>query len=421
MRRSFFALLLAAACFLCCGCRYSHEITEMAYTVALGLDKGEEGVKVSIQFARPLSISGGGGGGESSGVASGGGSESGEERETKAAKNKNTTMLTIDASDFYTALSIAENSLSKQINLSHTKLLLFSEKLAQDGVGDYVTMFMKNSQFSPNTSVAISLCSAEEYMRTANPSLEINPAKYYTLIFSQNNSDYLPAISLRDLYFDLSAPGQEPVLPAANISEQEEPEQIKSEAAQGDYEAGAVKKGGENRTDVSGMAVLREGRLSQVLTSHDARSYHMLMGRLKESYLTMESPTQEGKHITLRLTQERRPKRCVDELGDAPKLSARVGLSAEVVECPDSDIFSLGLDGLNEMASEKIEEQMSSFLELTRSYCRADVTGFGKLAKKKFRDYPTWVEYDWPARYEAAEFTVTAEVNISREGLVHVS
>ncbi len=416
MKRSLFAVVLIAVCLLLCGCNYSHEITEMAFTVALGLDKGEEGLRVSIQFARPLSIAGGSSeGGDASGGSSG--EESGEET---AAKNKNTTMLTIEAEDVYTALSIAENSLSKQINLSHTKLLLFSAELAKEGLGDYVTLFMKDSQFSPNTYTAISLCSAEEYIRTVNPSLEINPAKYYTLLFSKNNSDYTPATTLRDLYFNISALGQEPVLPAANLSAEDNLHTEDSDAVRGDYEAGDLSKNSENRTDVSGMAVLKDGKLSQVLSSHDAMSYHILTGQLKQVYLTMPSHTQEGKHITLRLTQKKKCVRRVESLGESPMLTASVSLSAEIVECPASDLQALGLSGLNQMASEQIAAQLKGFLELTANFCQADVTGYGKLAKMKFADFPSWQDYNWPARYPSAQFRVTAKVNISREGLVNL-
>ena len=139
MKRSL-ALILVLMCLMLSGCRYSHEITDMAFAVALGFDKAEEGLLISMQFARPLSISGNG---------EAGGGESSESDDKDAAKNKNTTLLSVKAEDFYTALSIAENSLSKQINLSHVKLVLFSSELAQDGIGDYVTMLMKNSQLAP--------------------------------------------------------------------------------------------------------------------------------------------------------------------------------------------------------------------------------------------------------------------------------
>ncbi|MBQ3225536.1 MAG: Ger(x)C family spore germination protein [Clostridia bacterium] len=408
MKLRLFLCLLFIASLMLSGCEYSHEITDMAYVVALGLDKAEDGVRVSFQFARPLSI----GGGEQQG---GGASSEGGEDEG-AAKNKNTTVLSISADSFYTARAIAENSLSKAINLSHTKLLLFSEELAKEGISEHIRLFMKSSQFSPNTYVAVSLCPAEEYMKTAAPSLEINPAKYYTLIFAQQNSDYMPEATLRDVYFDLSAPGSEPVLPVTNLVQEKEGES--KEAERGDYEAGEVDKGGENKTDVSGMATISMGKLSAVLSSADSVSYHLLSGKLKEHYLSIPSPSEEGKHITLRLTQDAMPKHRVEEKEQKLSISSKLFLSAELVECPKKDIDALGTDGIKTLAEGHLKEQMREFMKATQQECRADVIGFGRIFKMKFPDYPAWEAYHWQEKYQTADFSPEVTLRISREGLI---
>lgn len=406
MNHKWFLCFLLIASFVLSGCEYSHEITDMAYVVALGLDKAEDGVRVSFQFARPLSI----GGGEQQGSAP----EEGEDE--GAAKNKNTTVLSISADSFYTARAIAENSLSKSINLSHTKLLLFSEELAKEGISEHIRLFMKSSQFSPNTFVAVSLCTAEEYMKTAAPSLEINPAKYYTLIFAQQNSDYMPEATLRDVYFGLSAPGSEPVLPVTNLVQENEAE---SKAAErGDYEAGEVDKGGENKTDVSGMATVSMGKLSAVLSSADSVSYHLLSGRLKEHYLSIPSPSEKDKHITLRLTQDAVPKHCVEEKVQKISISSALFLSAELVECPQKDIENLGTEGIKTLAEGHLKEQLRSFIQTTQNECRADVVGFGRIFKMKFPDYPAWEAYHWQEIYQTAEFSPEVTLRISRVGLI---
>lgn len=408
-RRLFAAILIAVIATSLGGCRYSHEITEMAYAVALGLDKEEDGIAVSVQFAKPLSISGGSGG-----ESSGGSSEKGEE---DGAKNKNTTVLTVKGKDIFTALTAAENNLSKEINLSHIKLLLFSQDIAQEGIADCVKQFMKSNQFSPNTYTAISLCKAEEYMKTANPSLEINPAKYYTLIFSNNDNNYMPSTTLRELYFNLSANGEGEVLPVANLSNDESNE--KSKSGEDGYFAGQLSVGGENKADVSGMAILSGGKLKQVLSTKDALYYHMLTGKLREIYILIPSVKEEGEHITLRLTQDKKPKLCADELGETPKLSAKICLMGELVKCPDSDFNELGIDGLNELASRYIEGQLTDFLENTQNESKADVTGFGEISKMHFSDWNDWTLYNWQDKFINSEFSVTANVNISREGLVY--
>ena len=410
IRRLFAAALIALIAASLGGCRYSHEITEMAYAVALGIDKEGDDIAVSVQFAKPLSISGGSGGGESSGGSS-------QEGEEGGAKNKNTTVLTVKSKDIFTALTAAENNLSKEINLSHVKLLLFSKDIAQDGISDYVKQFMKSSQFSPNTYIAVSLCKAEEYMKTANPSLEINPAKYYTLLFSNNDNNYMPSATLRELYFNLSANGEGEVLPVANLSNDESNEESKS--GEDGYYAGELSVGGENEADVSGMAVLSGGRLKQILSTKDALYYHMLTGKLREIYFIIPSVKEEGQHITLRLTQGKKPELGAEEVGENPKLSAKVCLNGEIVKCPDSDFNELGIDGLNELASSYIKEQLESFLEYTKNASGTDVTGFGKFAKMHFSDWCGWSLYNWQDKFMRAEFSVTANVNITREGLVY--
>ena len=411
MKRSI-ALLLIFTCLSLSGCMYSHEITDMAFAVALGFDKAEDGLLVSMQFARPLSISGSGGEG------GGGGGESSAGDDKDAAKNKNTTILSVKAEDFYTALSIAENSLSKQINLSHAKLVVFSSELAQDGIGDYVTMLMKNSQFSPNTYTAISLCKAKDYLGEANPSLEVNPAKYYTLLFSRNDSNFMPSTSLRDLYFDLYSPGKEPVLPAANLSKGGAKESSDGSPGE-DFVAGEAKKESENKTDVSGLSAIKDGKLCGVLSANEAAAYHMLTGELKNTYISIKSVTRENEFITIRLTQDAPPKICVTEPEDVPQISAKIRLSGELLKCPDEDIKKLGTDGLNDMAARAVTARLSGFFNLTREQLGADIVGFGKKAKMKFADYPSWKEYDWQKHYQKAEFSPEVSVNISREGLLH--
>ena len=70
------------------------------------------------------------------------------------------------------------------------------------------------------------------------------------------------------------------------------------------------------------------------------------------------------------------------------------------------------------MASEEVSARLESFLLISAELCRADVVGFGGIAKMQFSDFPAWQEYDWPQKYPNADFSAAAQVRISREGLV---
>ena len=93
----------------------------MAYPIAIGLDIGHANIlRMTLQLAVPLSI-GGGGAGESGGGSGGGGEE------------KAVSVITIDTSSIFSGLNMVNNIISKEINMSHAKVIVISRKLAEEG------------------------------------------------------------------------------------------------------------------------------------------------------------------------------------------------------------------------------------------------------------------------------------------------
>ena len=91
---------------------FSLNIDNLAYVLALGIDKGDDNnLKVSFQFSTPVSSS-----------------ESGSSEPVKTMVN------TTSASSISTAINLMNSYLGKQINLSHCKVIIFSEELAYEGI-----------------------------------------------------------------------------------------------------------------------------------------------------------------------------------------------------------------------------------------------------------------------------------------------
>ena len=114
-----FILALFAATLLA-GCYDSREIDDMAYVVSLGLDKGKtNALRLTIQIAIPVAT-GAGGGGE----GGGGGGEGSD----------SSFITTIETPSLYSGLNMANNYISKQLNMSHAKVIVISEEIAREGV-----------------------------------------------------------------------------------------------------------------------------------------------------------------------------------------------------------------------------------------------------------------------------------------------
>ena len=88
------------------GCYNPKELDDLAYVIAIGLDKGtEDNILVSYQIAVPIKIAGEG---------SDGGKGS-------------TTIVTLETDSLYNSISRANTMISKEITLSHNKLIVISE------------------------------------------------------------------------------------------------------------------------------------------------------------------------------------------------------------------------------------------------------------------------------------------------------
>lgn len=158
-------ILIILFCGTLTGCYDRKEIDDMAYVTAIGLDKGKTNfVKMTLQIAVPKAI---GGGGDEGG---GGGDGS-------------TTITTVETPTLYSGLNMINNYISKRINMSHAKVVVFSEEMAREGIHEYIHAMIRGREFRGSMYVVVARGSAEEYIRSVTPILEVNPTKYYEMNF----------------------------------------------------------------------------------------------------------------------------------------------------------------------------------------------------------------------------------------------
>ena len=63
---------------------------------------------------------------------------------------------------------------SKDINLAHCKIIVFSEKVATQGISKEIYSFVNDIQLRPDTCVIISRCDAKDYIeQKGSPRIEM--------------------------------------------------------------------------------------------------------------------------------------------------------------------------------------------------------------------------------------------------------
>ncbi len=177
------------------------EPNDIAYVVAIGVDEGtHEGVyNFSLQFARPSQISGGSS------------EEGGSGKETIG-------MVTVEAPSIYSALNMANHTISKTFTLSHTKIIVLSDKISKKGIVALTDSLGRSSDIRPYVFMCVSNGDAKKYLKSVDPVVEINPVKYYRLMFENPNSSFFPKTTANEVYENFKSGLCDTVMPLVGVA-----------------------------------------------------------------------------------------------------------------------------------------------------------------------------------------------------------
>lgn len=91
----------------------SRNISNLAYVIAIGIDKGENAkMKVSAQFAKTSEASSGG--------------------ENSSDSSSNIVLVSGEADSIFSALNLLNSYIGKELNLAHCSVVVFSEEFARE-------------------------------------------------------------------------------------------------------------------------------------------------------------------------------------------------------------------------------------------------------------------------------------------------
>ena len=267
MKKKLLCIIITICLFLS-GCSYGKDVDEQSFVIAVGIDKGESfPLRVTFVFANP-SGSGSGGGGSSEG--GGGGSEGGGGESKSSSSGPD--IVTIEAPTTFSAARKLDAIKSKKINLTHTKLVVFSTDIAKEGIKKYVDGFASSRDFRPNTYVCITSTSAQEYFNSVKPSQEKYLEKYYDHIMQKVASDKVNESYLYYLYFNLIDSYSSSIVPLVGLSKNKLTNPAQSLHPHSDdfsYEAraGELLRDASNKAEILGCGVFRNDKLITTLGS----------------------------------------------------------------------------------------------------------------------------------------------------------
>lgn len=399
-------LILFMFCTLFTGCFDYTEVDKMAYVMAIGIDKGKtSNLKITLQVAIPKSLAGEGGDSE-----------------------KAITTTTFESQTIYPGINLADTYISKNINLSHAKLLVFSKELIQqEDIKKYLHEFVRGREFRRDAFVLVSEGSAEEYIKKIKIQLEINPSKFYEEILKgYKETGLISKSEFHDLYINDETYAQQPAVALVGVNKLESldkydinnssfPQKGRMYPLEGDYKGGNVPKTGFSNSNVMGSAVFKNGKMVGELDGEDTTYYLMVTGEFRNSHITIPDPLSKGEFLVLKIQKARNPVKKIDIQDEKnPKIQVDINLEADFTGIQSGinyeDPHNVSI--IENAANAFYKDGITKFLNHTTKDFDSDICGFGRQVKSKFLTWNEWENFKWPDKYKKSTFTVNVDLKM---------
>lgn len=396
------------------GCYDAREIDDLAYVMAIGLDKGDSGfIKMTLQIAIPKNISGGG---EKGG---GGGGEA-------------SLPTTIETHSLPVGLNVINTYLSRQLSLSDAKAIVFSEELAKEGIGQYLHSIARNREFRPNMYVVVSKTSAEDYIKGVVPKLEANPSKYYELnLTSYKYNGITPGTTMHNFYFDSESLSIQPVAILASINKFAPDKEMNLQAStykeknkpypfMQDFTAGNIPRKSEFGPEIMGSAVFSSDKMVGELDGEETAYYLMLIGRYNYANWSFTDPKHLNSFISLNIKQNRKPSIKVKLADGKPIIDINLDLEADILSIQSGENYELPgrIGEVESYVSGVIKKDLMLTLNKCTKQFKTDIFGFGKKAKYLVWTWDQWEKMNWHSIFPYSKFNPEISLKIRRPGLI---
>ena len=412
----------------------SDSVDNISYVIALAVDEneGEKNLQVTFEFMDTSSFS-----------------------SENSSESNSAIIDTINASSINSAINLLNAYIGKQVNLSHCKVVVFSEKKEKKGITSEVSELMNNIQVRPSTNIIICKGNALEYIQNSTSQLEKILTKYYDIFpNSSEYTGYTSNIMIGEFYNYLTTKecgnlailgGLNPTITPSNssgnpsnesadgsssggsssesstsssdASSKEKKEKPDNNSSLSEMVSGNAPILGERGTENIGLAVLKDGKYIGDLTAMDTLCHTLINGEVNSFLLTINNTEIFDRYLDIDLFENMSPKITVETDKDTPKIFIKIKLIGRISGIKDGINYSdksnnLDLEKISTAVEQSIQNYMIDYLNKTSTKFKCDIDYFYNHAKRKFITLQEWNDYDWKTKYLNSKFNVNIEAKV---------
>ena len=383
------------------GFNQGQEVDDFAYAIAIGFDTSNtNNMKVSFQFAKPVNSSEGG-----------------------SSEPQPSFIHTVEASSINSAINILNSYMSKRLNLSHCKVIVFSEEFAKHGISEEIYSLTNNIQIRPDVSIVVSRCSSNYFIEKSKPTLENIVTKYYEIApQSTEYTGYTSNVKIGDFFNTLNCSTCEPyaILGGVNTTSQlSDSSNLSDIEKDSDIKAGETALTENSGAENLGLAIFKDDKLVGEASAIDTLCHLIITNKYKSANISIPNPFDRNSSIDLLINKDKNTKNKVKFINNSPYITVDVFLNAHILSVSGNSesLDDKIIETIEKQINLYLKEKISNYLYKTTLDFNSDVCDFGKFATHNFLTTEDWNNYDWLDNYKNSFFKVNVQSHI-KSGLL---
>lgn len=320
-------------------------LDKLIYVLAIGIDYNSDNkLEVTFQFSNPLSP------------------------ETSSNEKAQTITNTVIASSLSNAINLVNSYQERQINLSHCKIIIFSEELASKGIENEIYTLINDTQIRPSANIVVCKSTAKDYINQTQPEIENLISKYYEMFTeSSRYTGHLPDATVGSFFNALCCKSCEPYAILGNINS------VNSSVS------------GKNSTRNVGVAVFKNDKLVGELGIPETIAFLSMRKDVDRFLVSVPDPLNNNEFIDLYVAPIKAPKIKVDTSTPTPYITVDCNFVARIYSMSSNSPYLSNnvLSLISNSCNNYLETMFLDYLYETSKDYRTDITGFRKLCHKK--------------------------------------
>ena len=348
-------------------------IDDYYFVIGIGLDEAENNyINLSIQI--PSNIE--------------------ESSNSGSSQSSSFKIYSANARTVEEAMTLLDNYLNKQINLSHCSAIIVSESLARKGISNYINSLNNNIELRYNSQVIISSSTAREILEKVSNSGEAFSARLYDYLKNTTNyTGFTVDASYGNFSHDLDCNYTD----ASAIYTEVNGDIIQS----------------------FGIAIFKDYKFIGHLDVLDSISHLIVTNKLNKCSLTIDNPFKENAETDFDVNLYKNTKTNISIINGSPFISLEV--------FPEISILSSGneFDYTYDLYDKRIVKSINTYLEkiikkylytISKKYS-ADIASFQGIYKSSFLTEQETSNYNWNSNFKNSFFEVKVNSRIASSNL----